>query len=306
MGSLCAALRTSELGFRPTDVVIRPSGADSVELPYDEDVWGTIGDTPDVEGLELDTDGSDPSASCGVFPVEAELQVSGVLPSSSFLDAALALPGLIGGASGDGEDGRWQSETNPNHYRMWFDGPWENLARKVDNLGREIIDVSDNPGRITDSPGMRLWAAQDVWFGPGSALVIDHDAVASLPVGRVTDLGGGRWHVRLWEDDASVEEIRKAQQVLRNHLGYDAAESRADEIRDALTSGRPDDPMFVAEDGSFPHGGTQRFLQYFSASKYPTTRSRAAWLNIQEFDDDHHLVHDEYVDLSTQPHPDLG
>jgi hypothetical protein len=286
-------------------VRIRAWGAEQVDAPYDGAVWDTILSVPEVHGFELETDGSEPSLSVDVFPDGAELMVSGSAPTESLVSAALELPGLIGGASGDATDARWQGETQINHYRMWFDGPWEHLPRTTDEWGDEIIDVSGNPGRITNVPGMRLWAAQDLWFGPGAALVIDHEAVATLPVGRVTDLGEGRWHVRLWDDGASLEEIRSAQQALRDHLGYDAAAGREQQIRDALTAGQPDDPMFVAQRGSFPHGGTQRFLQYFSASKHPTTRSRAAWLNVQEYDDHRRRVHDEYVDLTTQPHPDL-
>jgi hypothetical protein len=64
--------------------------------------------------------------------------------------------------------------------------------------------------------------------------------------------------------------------------------------------------MFVAQQGIFPHGGTERILQYFSLSKHPTIRSRAAWLSIMEFDDDNQAVHVEDVDLSKHPHPDLS
>ena len=303
---LCDLARTTDLGFRPTSVRIRSWGADQVEAPYDAATWDTILGVPEVHGFELETDGAEPSLSAYVFPVQAEVMVSGAAPTAEFLAAALDLPGLVGGASGDATDARWQGETNPNHYRLWYDGAWEHLPRTTDEWGDEIIDVSGNPGRITDSPGMRLWAAQDLWFGPGAALVVAYDAIASLPVGRVTDLGEGRWHVRLWEDGTALEDVRTAQQALRDHLGYDAAAAREDEIRDALTSGQPDDPMFVAQEGRFPHGGTTRILQYFSDSLHPTTRSRAAWLSIQEYDDQHHRVHDEYVDLTEQPHPDLG
>jgi hypothetical protein len=302
---LCDLVRTCELGFDPTVVRIRSWGADQLEAPYDDAVWARIVGTPDVHGFALESDGAEPSLSADVFPVEAEVMIAGVAPTSSFLTAVLELPGLVGGASGDATDARWQGETEINHYRMWYDGPWEHLPRTTDEWGDEIIDVSGNPGRITEIPGMRLWPAQDLWFGPGSALVISYDAVATLPVGRVTALGEGRYHVRLWEDGTPLDDVRKAQQALRDHLGYDAAEAREDEIRDALTAGQPDDPMFVVQRGAFPHGGAERFLQYFSASKHPTTRSRAAWLVVLEYDDEGHLVHRDDVDLSSRPHPDL-
>lgn len=301
----CALLRAAPLGFEPTIVRVSLLGEESVELPYDDDVWQKVTDTAEVTDLELESGILQPSASWSWTRTSTQFWLADVPPHEALLEALLDTPGLLGGASGDTTDARWQGETKLNHYRMWFDGPWEHLPRTTDGRGREIVDVSGNPGRITEVPGMRLWPAQDVWFGPAASLVVDLDEIATLPVGRVTALGEGRWHVRLWEDGASVEEIRKAQQVLRDHLGYDAAEARKDDIHSALTADQPDDPMFVAQRGTFPHGGTERFLQYFSASKHPTTRSRAAWLNIQEYDQEHHRVHDEYIDLTAQPHPDL-
>jgi hypothetical protein len=300
----CALSRAA--GFDPATVRVSRLGEEPIELPYDGQVWQTVAATPDVTGLDLESGTLQPGANWSWTDTRVQFWLSRVRPTDDLVRGLLDSPGLLGGASGDATDARWQGETRINHYRMWFDQPWEHLPRTTDEWGDEVIDVSGNPGRITDVPGMRLWAAQDLWFGAASSLVLDLEALPSLPVGQVSDLGGGRWHVRLWEDGASLEEIRKAQQVLRDHLRYDEATTREDEIRDALTAGQPDDPMFVAQQGSFPHGGTERFLQYFSASKRPTTRSRAAWLNIQEYDAEHRQVHIEDVDLSSQPHPDLG
>jgi hypothetical protein len=300
----CALSRS--LGFEPESVRITQWGEEPTELPYADDVWQRIAETPDVNAFDLESGLLQPAAGWSWTDTAVQFSLSRVRPAADLLDRLLDTPGLLGGASGDATDARWQGETEINHYRMWFDGPWEDLPRTTDEWGDEIIDVSGNPGRITDVPGMRLWPAQDLWFGPASALAIEHDAIASLPVGEVQDLGGGRYHVRLWDDGTPLDDIRKLQQTLRDHLGYDAASARADEIRAALTAGHADDPVLVVQRGSFPHGGSERFLQYFSASKRPTTRSRAAWLSILEFDDDNREVHDEDVDLTTQPHPDLS
>ncbi|MEU4391445.1 hypothetical protein [Kribbella sp. NPDC023855] len=303
---LCDVLRSVELGFRPNEARVQALGAGGITASYDDAVWETILATPEVYGFELETEGAGPGLGCSVLGTCGEVMVSGVPATERLVAALLDLPGLLGGASGDFTDARWQGETDPNHYRMWWDGPWEHLPRTVDEWGDEIIDVSGHPGRITEVPGMRLWPAQDVWFGPAAALVIDYEAIAGLPVGRVSDLGGGRFHVRLWEDGASLDEIRRVQQTVRDHLRYDAAVARDDEIRAALTAGQADDPMLVVQRGNFPHGGTERFLQYFSATKYPTTRSRAAWLNVKEFDDRNREVYNQDVDLTTAPHPDLS
>lgn len=298
-------VRRSGLGFDPATVRLGVLGEESVELPYDDAVWPRIIDTADLTLIDLESGLLAPAAHWSWSDTSVEFWISRVRATESLLRALLDTPGLLGGAAGDATDARWQGETEVNHYRMWFDGPWEHLPRTTDEWGDEVVDVSGNPGRITEVPGMRLWPAQDLWFGPSSALVIDHAAIATLPVGQVTDLGAGRYHVRLWEDGTPIDDIRKAQQTLRDHLGYDAAAERADEIRDALSAGRPDDPMFVVQRGTFPHGGAERFLQYFSASKHPTTRSRATWLVVLEYDDEGHLVHRDDVDLGSGPHPDL-
>jgi hypothetical protein len=299
-------LRRSGLGFDPTTVRLGVIGEESVELPFDDAAWTQITGTADLSDIELESGLLAPSAHWSWSATSIQFSVSRVRLTDSLLRALLDTPGLLGGASGDATDARWQGETQVNHYRMWYDQPWEHLPRTTDEWGDEVIDVSGNPGRITDVPGMRLWPAQDLWFGPSSALVIDHAAIASLPVGQVTDLGHGRYHVRLWEDGTPLEGVRKAQQSLRDHLGYDTAVDRADQIRAALSAGQPDDPMFVAQRGTFPHGGTERFLQYFSASKHPTTRSRAAWLVVLEYADGGRLAHRDDIDLTSQPHPDLA
>lgn len=301
--------RSAGFGFTPTTVTIRAIGADPVELPYDDGVWDRIAGTADLRAVDFESGLLQPSLGWSWTPTHVQLWLADAPAPEGLLSALLAAPGLFGGAAGDGTDQRWQGETNPQHYRMWFDGPWEHLPRTTDRRGREIIDVSGNPGRMTDVPGMRLWAAQDVWFGPAAALVIDHAAIpgldTALDTARVTDLGDGRWHVRLWEDGTPLPEIRRAQQAVRDQLGFDAALAREDELWSLLTAGVQDDPMFVAQEGTFPHGGTKRFLQYFSGSRHPTTRSRAAWLNIKEFDGAGQAVHDEYVDLTSSPHPEL-
>lgn len=303
--AVCALLARHGVGFEPVLVRVSVMGDDDRELPFRDDVWDEVAAVPDRTAVHLETEPAGPAAEVEAGLTATTVRVSGVPVGEALLDDLLHLPGLLGGASGDETDARWQGETDPQMYQMFYDGPWEHLPRTVDEWDDEVIDVSGNPGRIDDGPGMRLWAAQDLWFGPASAAVIAYDAVPTLPVGEVTHLGGGLWHVRLWADGTDLDDVRKAQQALRDHLGYDDAVRRADEVREALTAGRPDDPMFVAQEGSFPHGGTTRFLQYFSATGHPTTRSRAASLNIKEFDADNREVHDEYVDLTTSPHPDL-
>ena len=230
-------LSAGDLGFSPVEVTVKNPGPRLVTFPFDAAAWDRILQTPGATGFDLTMGGlTKPRLTCTADSFCTSLQLAGSALSGTWFEALLATPGLILGSSGDGEDARWQGEENPQHYQWWYSGEWEHLPRIVDKRGRELIDVSGNPGRLTHVVGIMLWAAQDLWFGPGSALVIAYDAVPTLPVGRLTDLGDGRWHVRLWEDGAPLEEIRKAQQTLRAHLGYDAASERVDAIRAALTA----------------------------------------------------------------------
>lgn len=230
-----ALLRAVDPGFAPLEVTVTEPGPTPVTFPFDDAAWGRILETPGAWGFDLDMgDLKRPRLACRGGSVHTEVQLTGVAPPDDLVEVLLDSPGLILGVRGDGEDARWQGEQNPNHYRWWYDGEWEHLPRIVDKRGRERIDISGNPGRITGVAGITLWAGQDLWFGPDAGLVVDYDAIPSLPVGRLTDLGEGRWHVRLWEDGTPLEQIRKAQQLLRDHLGYDAAVERVDEIRAAL------------------------------------------------------------------------
>jgi hypothetical protein len=302
-----ALLRELDPGFTPVEVTVTEPGPTPVTFPFDASAWERILETPGAWGFEMDMGNlEEPSLSCTADAVCTEVQLAGVAPSADLLEALINAPGLILGVRGDSEDANWQGEEYPQNYQHWYDGEWEHLPRITDERGRELIDVSGNPGRITAVAGVPLWAAQDLWFGPAAALVIDHDAIPSLPVGRVTELGEGRFHVRLWEDGLPIEEVRKAQQVLRDHLGYDAATERVDEIRTALRTWHPEDPMFVTQAGSFAHGGTERTLEYLSANKHPAARSSAAWLRVTEFGEEHRKVHEEDIDLTTQPHPEIG
>jgi hypothetical protein len=230
-----ALLRDLDPGFTPAAVSVQEPGPDPVTFPFDAEAWDRILATPGTRGFDLDMgDLQKPSLSCTADTVGTEVQLAGVAPPTPLLEALVATPGLILGARGDWEDARWQGEEVPQHYEWWYSGEWKHLPRRVDKRGRELIDVSGNPGRVTSVAGVPLWAAQDLWFGPDAALVVDHAAIPTLPVGRLTDLGGGRWHVRLWDDGTPLDEIRRAQQLLREHLGYDAALERAEEIRAAL------------------------------------------------------------------------
>lgn len=230
-----ALLRAAERGFTPREVTVTQSGPTPVAFPFDDSAWERILATPGAWGFDLDMgDLEEPRLGCRAGSVHTEVQLTGIEPPEGLVAVLLDTPGLIMGVRGDDEDARWQGEQNPNHYRMWYGGEWEHLPRTVDKRGRERIDISGNPGRITSVAGLTLWAGQDLWFGPAAALVIEYDAIGTLPVGQVTDLGEGRFHVRLWEDGTPLEEVRKAQQVLRDHLGYDAAAARVDEIRTAL------------------------------------------------------------------------
>ena len=229
-------LRDIDPGFTPVEVTVTQPGPAPVVFPFDDTAWEQILQTPGASGFALDMGNlEEPRLQCTAGSVTTWVQLAGTAPPTGLVELLLGHPGLILGTRGDGNDAAWQGERFPQHYEWWYDGEWRHLPRVLDKRGRELIDISGNPGRVTMVAGLPLWAAQDLWFGPDAALVVDYDAIPTLPVGRLTDLGKGRWHVRLWEDGTPLEEIRKAQRTLRDHLGYDEAADRVEEIRAALT-----------------------------------------------------------------------
>lgn len=170
LGAVTALVRETDLGFTPAMARVRVLGEPDAEMPFGDDVWDRVMSTEGAYGFVLSgPGGADPSFDAAVLSLSTEVMLSEAWPTPSLLESLVTAPGLIGGARGDATDAHWQGEDQVNQYRMWFDGPWEHLPRTIDSWGDEVIDVSGNPGRITQVPGLRLWAAQDVWFGPEAA-----------------------------------------------------------------------------------------------------------------------------------------
>ncbi len=155
---------------------------------------------------------------------------------SARIEALTAHPAFTVAVYGDRDDCSWQGETSVSNYRM-FKRPYEHLPRTVDRRGREVIDVSGNSGRLRETLGMRLWAGAQVWFGPAADAIVGLDRVRSLPVGEVSELSGGRVHVRLFEVGDPMGEVREKQRIFEEWLRFDELEARREELLAAYNAG---------------------------------------------------------------------
>src|SRR6185503_8403273 len=89
--------------------------------------------------------------------------------------------GFTAGYTADAEDVVWQCERFISNYELHsksddqlskiFDPVWE----------REMIDVSRNPGRRTQFPGMWLQSSWRMWFGTNAFRFISPERILSFP-----------------------------------------------------------------------------------------------------------------------------
>ncbi len=145
-------------------------------------------------------------------------------------------PAFTSAMLGDEDDRLWQGQRKISRYRQ-TGRPYEHLPRTVDRRGREVIDVSGNSGRLRETLGMRLWAGAQVWFGPAADAIVGLDRVRSLPVGEVSELSGGRVHVRLFEVGDPMGEVREKQRIFEEWLRFDELEARREELLAAYNAG---------------------------------------------------------------------
>ncbi len=145
------------------------------------------------------------------------------------LERLTAHPAFTTAVFGDSDDWLWQGQESICRYQQ-TGREYEHLPRTVDEWGEEVIDVSGNPGRLRNTLGMRLWAGAQVWFGPAADAIVGLDRVRSLPVGEVSELSGGRVHVRLFEVGDPIGQVREKQRIFEKWLRFDELEARRDEL----------------------------------------------------------------------------
>jgi hypothetical protein len=212
-------------------------------------------------------------------------------PSESLIESASTLPGFTAALVGDFDDMMWQSADGIDMYKA-HERPWIHLPIvKDDVFDRDKIDVSQNPGRKVGAPGMWLWPAAKMWFGPGSFRVIDSERLLAAPVGDVSVRPDGCVVVELFSLGDDMDTIRDAQQQFRDWLDFDAIAAR-DYQRPEIQA----DPHLEIETGDFEHGGVRRVTLWFNADG-GSSRSAATEKHSVELDDSGSVVWEEVVVL---------
>lgn len=283
-GSLNAALfadlvANHHLGFAPTQLrTDRPGRSGGVKYSakaldrlrsLEPLAWAT------VEG----SDGSLSLSGIAGWPAQVIVWKTERWPPEELIETAATVPGFVATMIGDGDDVFWQSADQINTYQV-YDRPWRHLPTVWDDVfGREKIDVSNNPGRQAPAPGMWLWAAAKLWFGPQSFRLLDRDRVVGLSVGNVTVRPDGIVTIALFDLDDDIDRIRDVQRRFRAALNYDGLEPRARQLAAEST-----DPTFELETGTFEHGGVRRITEWFR-NDLPAPRSIATTRRCSELDE---------------------
>lgn len=133
---------------------------------------------------------------------------------------------------------RWQNETMISNYqvqgRSYVNLPrvWDPILSPV--VGKELIDVSGNPGHRTETHEISFMAAPEMWFGPKAWTCFDLEAVLSFPAAiSISETGRNTVHVRLFdtrETNYETRQILELQAQFRQHTGMDAVEQRLKDV----------------------------------------------------------------------------
>ena len=183
----------------------------------------------------------------------------------------------------DRTDLTWQSETMAQNYKI-FKRPWEHLPTYTDpDTSHQRVDISGNPGRKLELPGMRIVAAWRMWYGRGAFPFLPRERLLSFPdAHRIEELENDVVFIELYEDPLDYEnpENRRRQQAFRDWMGLDELAAKAPKLLQAL----PSDPAIEIDEGKFPHGGVRRLREWFDAEDLPCSRSKASYCIEVEYD----------------------
>jgi len=212
-------------------------------------------------------------------------------PPVGLIEAVVGMPGFSAALVGDKEDGFWQSADQINTYEVSHRA-WEHLPTVWDDVfERDKIDVSNNPGRRVPTPLMWLWAASEMWFGPGAFRILDRDRLVEAPALEVGVRADGVVFVKLFDLDDDIASIRSAQEKFRDWMGYDGIEATIDELAAEMA-----DPQMEFDVGVFEHGGVRLVTEWLD-SDGPVARSVATQKRCTELGEAGDIVWQETVPL---------
>ncbi|MCE1178321.1 MAG: hypothetical protein LWW86_04735 [Micrococcales bacterium] len=219
-------LTSHPLGFEPTWVQLNYYEGGSREVPFGPAAREALaGDGPMSWKIETERGWEGPSVGHN-RTLHVDLVKAGRSLPTSTIEVLAQLDGFTIGLRGDAADHVWQSEKSLGNYRV-FGRPYEHLPTYRDRHGRERVDISGNPGRDSETVGLRMWAASDIWFGPEAGRALDYSRIHTIPVGALTELPNDRWHLHLYDLYDPIDEIRRKQSALRAHLDWDRLEAEA-------------------------------------------------------------------------------
>lgn len=202
-------------------------------IPHGPDALDRAARVDGAQSFDVETSDSQNLFSFNLYYSCPAAQLTLDLPEparSGLVASAAELPAFTFAALGDFDDLLWQDEIQVANYEF-YRRPLPDLPVSVDTFGHRVLDVSTNPGRSFPTYAMRLWAAQEMWFGPAADPIVGLHRVRSLPVGEVDDLPGGGLRVRLYGPGEPVERIRATQQAVREWLRFDTLEAQRQWIR---------------------------------------------------------------------------
>lgn len=247
----------SDLGFVPITIGTDQFGK-SGGLKYSAKSLDRLRRLRQVTSLSVVGDGGSLRLTgMGGWPAQVLVLETSSWPSEGLIEATSVLSGFVAAMVGDAEDVFWRSADQINTYYVHA-RPSQHLPKVWDEVfDRDKIDISHNPGRQVPAPGMWLWAAPKIWFGPGSMSLIDRDRLLSVPVGQVLTRGVRVVVVELFDLSDELGAIREAQQTLGDWLDFDGLEQQGAKLAGALM-----DPRIEFEEGSLPNGGVRRVIEW--------------------------------------------